>query len=158
MPRTVRVNQSLVLQQSQVPCYTNDKVKEYRKRIVHLELEYKSFIRKLRRLDTNMISTPWRNKPYQKKVTSKTPPSPLHPTRDEDNSPYTFQPIKTPILDLEANQTEKIENPSTSGDDAVDTDQPLTFKSTQQMVLSCRDSNISSNPLGIVYSSSSDED
>lgn len=55
------------LKQSQVPCYTERKVTEYRDRIEFLKREYQAFVRKLRHIDPSIGLVPWTERSYETK-------------------------------------------------------------------------------------------
>lgn len=55
------------LKQSQVPCYPERKIQEFRSNVDHLQGLYKAFVRKLKGLDPQLTSIPWNDRVYESK-------------------------------------------------------------------------------------------
>lgn len=84
------------LKQSQVTCYSDAKVAELQGQVVKLEREYKSFVRKIRQVDSNITSVPWTRRPYECK---KLPTETINGVYEVLDGPI-FIPIPTPIMDI----------------------------------------------------------
>ncbi|XP_063229489.1 uncharacterized protein LOC134534816 isoform X2 [Bacillus rossius redtenbacheri] len=151
------------LTHSQVPCYTDGKVGEYRRRLLHLEREYKSFARKLRKLGPAAAPPASPVQPYQRRH-SRASPLTSDAATGVDGVPKKYDEIRIPVLDLEGNQpalelqTDTVSVDS-GGVNAEMADQPLTFDSILKET--GKDTNTECkqlNPLGIDYSSSGEDD
>ncbi|KAK3918681.1 NAD kinase 2 [Frankliniella fusca] len=87
-----------VLKQTEVPCYSEQKIEEYHSKIRNLEADYQAFVRKLHQVNGTLKSTPWTARPYEKKNNSSTKKIPtLHPM-DNNLGSISFNSLETPVL------------------------------------------------------------
>ncbi|GAB6030511.1 hypothetical protein CHUAL_007373 [Chamberlinius hualienensis] len=113
------------LKQTEVICYSEDKVSELRNEVDRLENEYKQFIRKMKQLDSSIEDIPWTERPYKSKKRKATDYVDLESSLSKEQLAF----IDTPILNRSANQPQPVllngeicNNLRIEGDD-----QPLVF-------------------------------
>lgn len=158
-----------VLKQTEVPCYTEKKIEDYRDRIRYLEAEYKAFVRKLHKVNGTLKTTPWTARPYEKRSVACSIHIPvLHPV-DTDSGSQCLNPLETPVLLhdhlYEDGECDKGRESSCTSSAAND-EKPLEFNvmsssslkyPLQAPTMEHFTSATSTNILGLDYSSS-DED
>lgn len=122
------------LKQSEVTCYSEQKIAEIQNNILQLEREFKSFVRKSKQLKPEMDHIPWTNRPYKSNKLDTEENGNFHCDKG------TFVHIKTPILEENSLETEECKISYTN----VNLDQldlPLKFKTTETKNITDRISN-----------------
>ncbi|XP_023232196.1 uncharacterized protein LOC111632075 [Centruroides sculpturatus] len=125
------------LKQSEVTCYSEQKISEIQSNILQLEREFKSFVRKSKRLNPEMNCIPWTNRPYKsnKMDTKEDEYQDLNQETSKGNvhDKSTFIQIKTPIL-KESSAEVKDSNVCFTNVNMDRLDRPLEFKTTESNV------------------------
>ncbi|XP_067143760.1 uncharacterized protein [Centruroides vittatus] len=141
------------LKQSEVTCYSEKKISEIQSNILQLEREFKSFVRKSKRLNPEMNCIPWTNRPYKsnKTDTKEDESQDLNQETSKGNVLHdksTFIQIKTPILEECSVEVEDFNFHFTNVNmDSLD--RPLEFKTTEsngtnKVIPSNEDTNLQS--------------
>lgn len=106
---------TIVVQQMEVPCYTDSKVEEFTERIQKLKREYQAYMHKLRTLEPDVSASSWSSRPYggrkrqvksylrigaemnaDKSCVSNDPGNPKE--SETTSTDLAFEPIATPVL------------------------------------------------------------
>jgi len=84
--------------QMEVTCYPQRVIDDFNQRIDRLRGEYKAFVRKIKNLEPDLDSTPWTDRPYNKKSKVDQREKEESSTQEEKLSNVEFKPLETPIL------------------------------------------------------------
>ncbi|XP_013392754.1 uncharacterized protein LOC106160643 [Lingula anatina] len=99
------------LKQSQVPCYPESKIQEYKDNVNKYERLYKAFLKKLKTLDPTASEgdAPWNDRPYsgkKRRLEEESDDGKISLTQTAEEDKFSkMQKIETPLLDLPENMS-----------------------------------------------------